>query len=203
MVKVVEENKRFKYIKQSKLNEAKLFSDRFDTLSIIPNNGLYLELGAGGGDYARWLLDNKSFERADLMDFYNQPCTRYGRWNAENHEQYVIDLFKDKNITTIKGDIKDTINNLTDKYNYIYIDADHDYESIYFYLNKCAKLLNNNGVIGINDYTLWGWFDHEIYECIEAVNQFLMWRADWHVIGYSLGYCGYSDIYIQKRSFGA
>jgi len=97
------ENKRFEYIQASKLINAKLFADRFDEniLSIIPNKGLYLELGAGGGDYSKWILDRKNFELSYLLDFFNEPCARYGRWNAENHEQYVKDLLKDKIISSL------------------------------------------------------------------------------------------------------
>jgi predicted O-methyltransferase YrrM len=184
-----EENKRFLYIPQELLNNAKIFSDRFDVLPIIPDSGKYLELGVGGGDYTKHLLDNKNFDRSDLMDFYNEPCARYQRWTAENHE---------KNIKTIKGNIKETILNLEDKYNYIYIDAEHDYDSVYFYLEQASRLLADEGVIGINDYTFWGWFEQEEYTCVEAVNQFLNNNKDWQVLALSLGYCNYSDIYISR-----
>jgi hypothetical protein len=82
------ENKRFDYIHSSKLTKARLFADRFDdnVLSILPNEGSYLELGAGGGDYSKWLLDRKKFNVSYLLDFFNEPCARYGRWTAENHE---------------------------------------------------------------------------------------------------------------------
>jgi hypothetical protein len=193
------ENKRFEYIERSKLINAKLFADRFDEniLSIIPDKGLYLELGAGGGDYSKWILDRKDFELSYLLDFFNEPCARYGRWNADNHEQYVKDLLKDKNIKTIPGNIDDTIKNIDRKFDYIYIDASHDYKSIYSYLVESDKLINKGGVIGINDYTFYGWFEQHEYESVEAVNNFLN-NSDWYVIGYSLGYCGYSDIYIKK-----
>lgn len=193
-----EENARFVHIPQEQLNNAKLFADRHDVLSIIPDSGNYLELGVGGGDYAKWLLENKKFDRADLMDFFNEPCARYGRWTAENHEEYVKELFKDKNIQTIRGNIKETIHNLQDKYKYIYIDAEHDYDSVYFYLEQASKLLADGGVVGINDYTFWGWFEQEEYDSVEAVNQFLNNNREWSVIGLSLGYCNYSDLYISK-----
>lgn len=194
-----EENRRFEYIQPSKLINAKVFSDRFDEniLSILPDQGSYLELGVGGGDYARWLLDRKNFHTSYFLDFFNSPCARYGRWTAENHEQYVIDLFKDKNIKTIAGNIDDTIKIIDIKFDYIYIDAEHNYESIYNHLLESAKLLNTDGVIGINDYTFWGWFEQQEYECVEAVNKFLN-NNKWHVVGYALGYCGYSDIYIKR-----
>jgi hypothetical protein len=193
------ENKRFEYIEASKLINAKLFADRFDEniLSIIPDKGLYLELGAGGGDYSKWILDRKDFELSYLLDFFNEPCARYGRWNANNHEQYVKDLLKDKNIKTIPGNIDNTIKTVDKKFDYIYIDASHDYESVYSYLVESDKLINKGGVIGINDYTFYGWFEQHEYECVEAVNNFLN-NSDWYVVGYSLGYCGYSDIYIKR-----
>jgi len=193
------ENSRFEYIDPSKLTNAKLFSDRFDenVLSILPNTGSYLELGAGGGDYSKWLLDRKNFDSSYLLDFFDQPCARYGRWTAENHEQYVKDLFKDKNVKTIAGDINDTIKTLDRKFDYIYIDASQDYESVYNYLLECDKVINQGGVIGINDYTFWSYFEQIEYECVEAVNYFLN-HSNWYVVGYSLGYCGYSDIYIKK-----
>jgi hypothetical protein len=194
------ENKRFEYIQASKLINAKLFADRFDDniLSILPNEGSYLELGAGGGDYSKWLLDRKNFNVSYLLDFFNEPCARYGRWTAENHEQYVKDLLKDKNVITVAGNIDSTIKTLDQKFDYIYVDAAHDYESVYNYLVESNKIINDGGVIGINDYTFWGWFEQQEYECVEAVNKFLNTNSDWSVVGYALGYCGYSDIYIKK-----
>jgi hypothetical protein len=130
------ENKRFDYIHSSKLTKARLFADRFDdnVLSILPNEGSYLELGAGGGDYSKWLLDRKKFNVSYLLDFFNEPCARYGRWTAENHEQYVKNLLKDKNVMTVAGNIDSTIKTLDQKFDYIYVDAAHDYESVYSYL---------------------------------------------------------------------
>ena len=64
--------------------------------------------------------------------------------------------------------------------------------------NISNKIINDGGVIGINDYTCWGWFEQQEYECVEAVNKFLNTNSDWSVVGYALGYCGYSDIYIKK-----
>jgi hypothetical protein len=193
------ENARFDYINPSKLINAKIFADRFDenVLSIIPDKGFYLELGAGGGDYSKWLLDRKNFDFSYLLDFFNQPCARYGRWTAENHEQYVKDLLKDKNVITIAGDIKDTIKTIDKKFDYIYIDATQDYESVSIFLQEAEKVINKNGVIGINDYTFWSYFEQEEYECVEAVNNFLN-NSNWYVVGYALGYCGYSDIYIKR-----
>jgi len=193
------ENEKFQYIEPSKLINAKVFADRFDenVLSIIPDKGLYLELGAGGGDYSRWILDRKNFDIAYLLDFFDQPCARYKRWTADNHEQYVKDLLKDKNVITIAGDIKDTIKTIDKKFDYIYIDATHDYESVSIFLQEAEKVINKNGVIGINDYTFWSYFEQEEYECVEAVNNFLN-NSNWYVVGYALGYCGYSDIYIKR-----
>jgi hypothetical protein len=193
------ENPRFEFIEPSKLINAKVFADRFDenVLSIIPDNGLYLELGAGGGDYSKWLLDRKNFDLSYLLDFFDQACARYGRWTAENHEEYVKDLLKDKNVITIAGNIKDTIKNIDKKFDYIYIDASQDYESVGIFLTESEKVINKGGVIGINDYTFWSYFEQEEYECVEAVNNFLN-KGNWYVVGYALGYCGYSDIYIKK-----
>lgn len=193
------ENKKFDYINPKKLINARVFADRFDenVLSIIPDNGSYLEMGVGGGDYARWLLDRKNFKISYFLDFFNEPCARYGRWTAENHEEYVKSLFKDKNIITIPGDLNNTIKTIDTQFDYIYVDAAHDYESISNYLLYCEKLLKNDGVVGINDYTFWGWFDQQEYECVEAVNNFLN-NKNWHVVGYALGYCGYADIYIKR-----
>jgi hypothetical protein len=193
------ENQKFEYIEPSKLINAKVFADRFDenVLSIIPDSGLYLELGAGGGDYSKWLLDRKNFDLSYLLDFFDQACARYGRWTAENHEEYVKDLLKDKNVITIAGNIKDTIKNIDKKFDYIYIDASQDYESVNIFLTESEKVINKGGVIGINDYTFWSYFEQEEYECVEAVNNFLN-KGNWYVVGYALGYCGYSDIYIKK-----
>lgn len=192
------ENEIFEYIDQKQIADAKLFSDRFTASDIIPKGGLYLEVGVGGGDYAEWSIPIQNPERSDFIDFFDQPCVRYDRWTSENHHEYVIEKFKNKNIQTFRGNSLDILKTLNDKYRYIYLDTNHSFDHVYKELSLASLLLEDNGVIGINDYTHYGYFEQEELGCLYAVNLFLKENPKWKVIGFALGYCGYSDIYITK-----
>jgi hypothetical protein len=196
------ESDNFVYIKQEQISlNCKVFSKRESATPIIPLGGLYLELGVGGGDYASIVMENQKPERMDLIDLFNQGCIRYQRWTNENHLEYVQTKFKDYNAKCIVGDTIDILPTLNDKYRYIYVDDCHSFEHVYKELSLIndLDLLEKNGILGINDYSIYGYFEKKEYGVIEAVNKFLDKHQSWRVVGFALGYMGYSDIYLQKQ----
>ena len=168
----------------------------------FPSGSTFVEVGS-------WKGKSSSFMAVEIansgknIDFY---CVDHflgdeqAGWNSSLYQIFMSnmeplkDYYKVLNMPSVEAAEKFEDLSL----DFVFIDAAHDYESVYSYLVESNKIINDGGVIGINDYTFWGWFEQQEYECVEAVNKFLNTHSDWSVVGYALGYCGYSDIYIKK-----
>lgn len=191
---------RFKHIDNTKLVNTKVFGDRFSAIDyVVPNNPKYLEVGVGDGHYSEHIVKYKNPMLMHLLDRYCTPDTIYGKYTAETHENFIKEKFKDNNPLTIKGEslkVMETL--LGNKYDYIYLDASHDFDGVTYELNLASQMIEDNGVIAINDYTYFSPIDKMEYEVVEAVNLFLFENPNWYVYAYQLGHRGYADIYIKK-----
>lgn len=191
---------RFKHINNDKLKNTKVFGDRFSAIHfVVPDNPRYLEIGVGDGHYSQHIVDYKNPKLMHLLDIYNTPDTIYGKYTAETHEQYILDKFSEQNVSTIKGHSTQVLSKLiSNRYDYIYLDASSDFDGVMYELEMASRMLDDNGVIGINDYTYFSPIDKMEYEVVEATNMFLFNHPEWYVYAYQLGHRGYADIYIKK-----
>lgn len=191
---------RFKHISNDKLKNTKIFGDRFSAIEyIVPNNPRYLEVGVGDGHYSEHIVKYKNPKLMHLLDRYSMPDTIYGKYTAETHEDFIKNKFKNNNPVTIKGESLTVMKNLLgNEYDYIYLDASHDFDGVTYELNLASQMIANNGIIAINDYTYFSPIDKMEYEVVEAVNMFLFENPEWYVYAYQLGHRGYADIYIKK-----
>lgn len=195
---------RFKHIDNKKLSSAKLFGDRFSAIDyVVPDNPRYLEVGVGDGHYSRHVADKKKPSVMHLVDFFHTPDYAHGKYDAEGHLEFIKNKFCDQNIQTFIGHSHDVLPTLSDnQYDYIYIDASHDYDGVLGEIALATRICAPGGVIGINDYTYYSPHDGEFYEVVEAVNTFLYENPEWIVLAFQLGHLGYSDIYITRDYSG-
>lgn len=190
-----------KTISQKQLNNAKLFKDKEEFAKHIPKFSRILEIGTLAGDYAEVLIKEVSPESIDLVDVFQahdwEDCNRFDK---SGHFDFVKNRFKNvKNITYHKGYSDDILPKLDKEFDYIYIDANHDYTHCKADLYNSLPLLSKNGIIGFNDYIVDQ--DHGVdYGVIEVVCEFLNDNKDWEVIGFALQENMYADIYIKKVS---
>lgn len=190
-----------KTISQDQLNNAKLYTDKSEFAKHIPKGSRILEIGTLAGDYAEVLIREvkpASIDLVDVFQAYDWPdCNRF---NKTNHFDFVKNRFKDvKNITYHKGYSEKIMPTLDKKFDYIYIDANHDYEHCKADLINALALLEDDGIIGFNDYIVDQ--DHGVdYGVIEVVCEFLNENKDWEVIGFALQENMYADIYIKRCS---
>lgn len=189
-----------KKISQEQLNNAKLYSTKFDFISGIPKKARMLEIGTMGGDYAEELIKNSDPASIDLVDtFCASDWHGMNRFTPKTHLRYINDKFSKYNMVTAhKGNSLDILPNLNKEFDYIYIDADHDYKHAKADLLNSVNLLSSNGIIGLNDYISYDHVNHIEYGVIEAVCEFLNENKNWEVIGFALQENMYADIYIKK-----
>jgi uncharacterized protein YciU (UPF0263 family) len=188
-----------KTISQEQLNNAKLFKNKEEFAKHIPKASKILEIGTLAGDYAEVLIKEVDPESIDLVDVFRAndwpDCNRFDK---NGHFDFVKKRFKNvKNITYHKGYSHEILPKLEKRFDYIYIDANHDYEHCKDDLINSLLLLEEGGIIGFNDYIVDK--DHGIdYGVIEVVCEFLDTNKDWEVIGFALQENMYADIYIKK-----
>jgi hypothetical protein len=188
-----------KIISQEQLDNARLFKNKEEFTKHIPKGSRILEIGTLAGDYAEVLIREvqpSSIDLVDVFEAYDWPdCNRFDR---NGHLDFVKNRFKNvKGITFNKGYSHKILPNLNKKFDYIYIDANHDYEHCKADLMNALPLLAEDGIIGFNDYIVDK--DHGVdYGVIEVVCEFLDQNKDWEVIGFALQENMYADIYIKK-----
>lgn len=187
-------------ISQDQLNNAKLYSTKFEFIKHLPKNAHILEIGTLAGDYAELLLETNPLS-IDLVDVFEANDWRdLNRFDKKGHYQFVKNRFKNHpEVSLLQGYSHDVLPTLNKKYEYIYIDANHDYEHASQDLADALPLLAEGGIIGLNDY-IYDDADYIVYGVIETVCEFLDKNKDWEVIGFALQERMYADIYIKKVS---
>jgi len=186
-------------ISSKQLKNTKIYSDREEFVLSLNSNISILEIGTLAGDYADLLLKINP-KQLDLLDTYkSNDIHGLNRFDSNNHYDYIINKYKNKdNVRPLKG-FSDLVLPVLNKkyYDYIYIDADHKYESINNDLYNAIKLLKENGIIGLNDYLMFDKNNNE-YGTVFAVNKFLHDNPDWEVVGIALHPFMFCDIYLKK-----
>lgn len=203
-------------IAQAQLDHAKIFSSRESYSKQLPKGIRYLELGVAWGYSANMFIKETEAYSADLIDWYNQDLKcwswrKFGEcrcdgmkhellYTAETHEDYVKDLFSwHPRVKTLKGEANKIIKNLKSEYDFIYIDLSNDRILTREVLKSAQDLVPVNGIIGLNDYTIFdGIIEETAYGTFQTVNEFLDRNKNWVVDALALHPLGFYDIYLRK-----
>jgi hypothetical protein len=196
-------------IPQEKLNGARLYSTRYEFLKTLEKNIKYIEVGVLAGDFSVAVLEEVAPKIAVLVDPFDSidyNATEYGdkRWESPSeHYNFVCTRFK--HIPTVriyKQHFERFIQINHQKFNFIYLDACNDYSSVRNYLEESAAMIEDGGIIGINDYSIYEnnteSTTKEKTEVVTAVNEFLRNNSNWVVHAFALNDSLTSDIYIKK-----
>ena len=87
------------HISQDQLNNARLFTSKYEYAKTLNKNISYLEIGVGWGDSANMFINETNAASADLVDFYdNAAGVRHPGGNAPEdssitHEQHIKNKF--------------------------------------------------------------------------------------------------------------
>ena len=203
-------------ISQTQLSNAKIFSSREEYAKSLSKGIRYMEVGVAWGYSAKLFIEASEACQALLVDFYNQDlkCWSWRKFGScqcegfkhellytpETHEQYIIDQFiNHSGVKTLKGDAETLLKNISDQYDFIYIDVSNDRFLTRNILNSASKLIPVGGIIGLNDYLIYdGVIEDQPYGTFQTVNEFLEKNSDWSVDAIALHNLGFYDIYIRK-----
>ena len=195
-------------IPQNQLNNAKLFSSRYDYAKTLGKGISYLELGVAWGRSAEKFINITEAKSADLVDLYNnayatrEPGGSAPKNSLVTHEQHIKDKFSyHPGVNVIQGDAIEVVPTLTNKYDLIFIDLGSERFFIRNLLRHCSRLVNVGGVIGLTSYMNYDAIHYEEHVgTYQSVNEFLYYNKNWSVDAMVLHELGFHEIYIKKNS---
>lgn len=190
------------------LDDPRVFADRSDLISSLRpgEGGIIAEIGVAHGDFSEYLLDELRPREFVAFDVFNMeewlPKQQWSvaRLNDMTHLEFYRQRFSHRG-TQVKTEVGLSHLRLAtyqDKYfDFIYIDADHSYESVKKDLEAANLKLNDGGTIMLNDYIMFDHYDWMPYGVVQAANDFIV-NHNWKVCGFSLHREMYCDIAIRR-----
>lgn len=195
---------------QSVFDNAKVYATRMHAVKSLiqydrPIN--FMEIGVGIGDWSLELAQNLNIDKMFLLDHffgYQDFAKKNEMIGPKEHEQFVLNRFSDYDTTIVVGDSYKTMPDIYKehdnlKFDFIYIDADHNFKNVYSDLVWSAILLKDDGIIGLDDFCFAPKHspDRDLYEVQEALSLFLEQNPQWSVTAVALNN-GYTNIFIKK-----
>jgi hypothetical protein len=199
-------------IPQKQLENAKLYSSRYEFIKTLPKGITFLEAGVLAGDFAVEVIKSCDPSISVLIDPYETLdwfAPEYGgpRWEKpEDHFDFVSKRFeqlkseKILNIELIKGTYEEYCAKNKKSFDFLYMDYFTHEESITEQIKLSIPKLNKNGILGFNDYNIYvnETKTGEKMGVVRAINVFLAKNPDWYVHAFALNDNLTSDIYLKK-----
>jgi hypothetical protein len=197
-------------IRVEALDSAVLLPDRGDALKYMPKNGIVAEVGVAYGDFSQKIIDAISPKKIYAIDHFNQNNPFVNYWGRDDfardnmpHQQWYENRFKTEiesgMMETRQGLSWDCISKFPDDYfDYVYLDAAHDYHSVKKDIELIGNKVKNGGFIQFNDYCNGFLYSGIIYGVIAAVNHFIN-SGPHKVTHYCLSPYGHHDIVVQVQ----
>ena len=194
-------------IPQKQLENAKLYSTRYDFIKDLPKNISFLEAGVLAGDFAMAVIEEAKPNKSILIDPYETidwHAPEYGgpRWEREEeHFSFVEKRFLNvKNVKLIKGTYENFVTTNNDKFDFLYMDYETTYKSIQLQIEMSIPRLNKDGILGFNDYNIY--FNNtttgQKMGVVPAINEFLYKNPEWYVHAFAFNDNLTSDIYLKR-----
>ena len=168
------------------VSNTKVLASRASMLELLPKGGSVAEIGVAAGDFSKSILEINQPHVLHLVDYWKQNRFASGATPRNILKQMAggsVDAWeninkrfsKEINSGTIKlhrGYSWEELEKFEDHYfDWVYIDASHDFDSVSKDLILAGQKLKPSGIIAGHDYVRWGRFG---YKCgvVEAVNSF-------------------------------
>ena len=84
-------------------------------------------------------------------------------------------------------------------FDWIYIDAAHDYQSVKKDLFQAKRTIKENGLIIMNDYIMFDHFTKEKYGVVQATNEFMI-ENNYEMLYFALHQDMFCDVVLKKIS---
>lgn len=195
-------------ISQDLLSDARVLANRNEAIKKLPKGGIIAEIGVAYGDFSEYLLKELVPEHFYAIDYFNKDNPYIQMWGRQElvksgmtHEEYYKNKFHSQieanKMTVCSGLSWDCLAEFdNDFFDFIYVDACHDYKSILKDTEIAIKKLKHEGIIQFNDYVIWDVLGKEYYGVVPVVNKMIN-ETHSKVLYYCLSSLGYSDVVVQ------
>ncbi|RYM34015.1 class I SAM-dependent methyltransferase [Brumimicrobium glaciale] len=188
-------------LKEKHVQNCRVLTDRYHLLKHLPKNSKGVEVGVLGGDWSEHLLAVTEPSELVLIDtFYSNDYDHMKRFTKKNHESYIKDKFSShgEKVKVMKGLSWNMLNTFDENYfDWIYIDAAHDYNSVVKDLQEAYRVLKSGGIIIMNDYIEYDHFTKEDYGVVQATNEF-MTNNNFEMLFFALHPNMFCDVMLQQ-----
>ncbi|MGJ8640385.1 MAG: class I SAM-dependent methyltransferase [Opitutaceae bacterium] len=177
------------------ISRAKLLLDRNALLQALPKHAIVAEIGVAVGSFSEVILNITEPKKLHLIDLWKRDTSAHSKgiseWigllarSADTAYEAIKKRFsKEISADTVhlnRGYSWEVLETFDDDYfDWVYLDAGHDFESVRKDLSILKKKIKPEGIIAGHDYTRWGRFGLR-FGVVEAVNQFCV-ENDFEII---------------------
>jgi hypothetical protein len=197
-------------LKEKHVKHCEVLARRRLILDKLPKNLVVAEVGVQFGDFTKSILKQMSptkFYAIDLFNFHkSKKVWRSPKINNFYKNKTSIQYYKDRFAQEIeKGQLFikqgvswEVLNSFPDNYfDFIYIDAGHDYKSVKKDSEVAIKKLKKGGFLGFNDYMLFSTHTNKYYGIVQVVNSLCVER-NYEILYFSFHFKMNCDVILRK-----
>lgn len=174
-------------LQQEHIASAKLYANRYDFMATLPKGGTCTEIGVQNGKFSAFILDTIKPDKFHLIDL---SFAKLRKPEVRNHPA----------ATLHEGDSAKTLMTFPDDtFDWIYIDAGHEYKDVRRDATAAALKVKPGGLIIFNDYIIWSHHEGFAYGVVQTVNEMCV-NEGWEIIAYCLQDNLYCDVALRKRT---
>jgi len=161
-------------VDQELLEEARLVSDVFVLLDRMPKRSVVAEIGVATGGLSEQILKRTAPKKLYLVDPWDDDSVQ--DYSEQSYNRILARMKKaiDDDVVVLKrGYSQNVLPTFPANYfDWVYVDAAHDYDSVRTDLMNCHEIVKPGGLIAGHDYIRWV-SPTERYGVVEAVNEFV------------------------------
>lgn len=192
------------------IKNARLKKSREDVLHDIPKGGVVVEVGVAYGEFTDKILDVIKPSKFIAIDAFgqlpivaNQGDKDLDDIQTSQHYKYYqskyLNNINEGNFEMMRGYSWEEIDKLPDNsVDYIYVDADHSYNSVIKDIEALKNKVKQDGIIQFNDYTCFDIYSLQPYGVYKAVNEFLI-RENYEILYLCFEKFGFYDVVVKKK----
>jgi ubiquinone/menaquinone biosynthesis C-methylase UbiE len=175
-------------LKKTHLANCQILTDRYELLEHLPKQAVVVEVGTDKGAFAKEIYQRTSPRELHLIDIELERLD----------ERNITEARESGALTLHGGDSSSVLRSFDDRYfDWIYIDADHRYAGVKKDIKVAAKKVKTDGLLVLNDYTVWS--PQTMMHCgvMRAVNEFCLVEG-WELVFLAFQSLMYNDVVIRK-----
>ena len=165
-----------------KLKNCIFLQNRYALLDKLPKNSLGAEVGVLAGDFSEAILNTCKPKELVLIDLFDcKDFKMKNRFDSKGNLDFVEQRFKkeiqESVVKVLQGNSWTILEMFPDNYfDWIYIDAAHDYHSVKKDLEQAHRIIKNDGLIIMNDYIMFDHISGVPYGVVQATNEFMIMK---------------------------